>query len=231
MDRIALITGANRGIGLETGKQLLEKGWTVIFTARNMAEGRPLVNEMRETHKTAWFVQLNVDEQESIDYMAEYVMKEHGKLDVLINNAGVFLDENRSTLNVDIEDLRRTMETNVYGPLLVTRALLPVLKRSDDPRVINVSSEMGQLSGMGGGSPAYRVSKAALNALTVVQSNDFAAEGVKVNTIHPGWVRTDMGGPNAPKSLEEGADTAVWLATEPEIPSGKFFYQRKEMAW
>lgn len=231
MDRIALITGASRGIGFEIGKQLLAKDWTVIFTARNMAVGRPLVNELRDTYKTAWFVQLNVDEQESIDYMAEYVMKEHGKLDVLINNAGIFLDENRSTLNVDIEDMRKTMETNVYGPLLVTRALLPALKKSDYARVINVSSEMGQLTGMGGGSPAYRISKTALNALTVVQSKDLASEGIKVNTIHPGWVRTDMGGSNAPRSLEEGADTAVWLATEPDIPTGQYFSERRVMDW
>ena len=216
-----MITGASRGIGFEIG----------IFTARNMAVGRPLVNELRDTYKTAWFVQLNVDEQESIDYMAEYVMKEHGKLDVLINNAGIFLDENRSTLNVDIEDMRKTMETNVYGPLLVTRALLPALKKSDYARVINVSSEMGQLTGMGGGSPAYRISKTALNALTVVQSKDLASEGIKVNTIHPGWVRTDMGGSNAPRSLEEGADTAVWLATEPDIPTGQYFSERRVMDW
>ncbi len=226
-----MITGASRGIGFEIGKQLLAKDWTVIFTARNMAVGRPLVNELRDTYKTAWFVQLNVDEQESIDYMAEYVMKEHGKLDVLINNAGIFLDENRSTLNVDIEDMRKTMETNVYGPLLVTRALLPALKKSDYARVINVSSEMGQLTGMGGGSPAYRISKTALNALTVVQSKDLASEGIKVNTIHPGWVRTDMGGSNAPRSLEEGADTAVWLATEPDIPTGQYFSERRVMDW
>ena len=196
-----------------------------------MAVGRPLVNDLREEYKTAWFVQLNVTEEESISYMADYVMKEHGRLDVLINNAGIFVDEGKSTSNVEIADLRKTMETNVYGPLQVTRALLPALKKSDDPRVLNLSSELGQLSTMGTGSPAYRISKTALNALTVIQANELATDGIKVNSIHPGWVQTDMGGANAPKSVAEGADTAVWLATEPKIPTGKYFSERKEMDW
>jgi len=231
MDRIALITGANRGIGLEIGKQLLLKEWTVIFSSRNMAVGRPLVNELRETYKTAWFVQLNVTEQESIKYMSEYVMEEHGRLDVLINNAGVHLDENQSFLDVDFQDVIKTMETNLYGPLLVTRALLPALKKSDDARVINISSRMGQLSGMEGNSPSYRISKTALNALTVIMSKELASDGIRVNTMCPGWVRTDMGGPGAPKSLEEGADTAIWLATEKDIPTGQYISERKEIAW
>jgi len=231
MNRIALITGANRGIGLEIGKQLLLKEWTVIFSSRNMAVGRPLVNELRETYKTAWFVQLNVTEQESINYMSEYVMEEHGRLDVLINNAGVHLDENQSFLEVDFKDVRTTMETNLYGPLLVTRALLPALRKSDDARIINISSRMGQLSGMEGNSPAYRMSKTALNALTVIMSKELASDGIRVNTMCPGWVRTDMGGPGAPKSLEEGADTAIWLATEKDIPTGQYISERKEIAW
>jgi NAD(P)-dependent dehydrogenase (short-subunit alcohol dehydrogenase family) len=231
MDRIALITGTNRGIGLEIGKQLLKLEWTVIFTARNMAVGRPIVNELRETYKSAWFVQLNVDEEESINYLADYVLKEFGRVDVLINNAGVLLDEGKSLSTLDISDLQKTMETNVYGPLQVTRALQPALKKGSDARVINISSLMGQLSTMGKDMPAYRISKTALNALTVIQAQELAGDKIKVNTMHPGWVRTDMGGSNATKSIEEGADTAVWLATENEIPTGKFFSERKEIEW
>jgi NAD(P)-dependent dehydrogenase (short-subunit alcohol dehydrogenase family) len=231
MDRIALITGANRGIGLEIGKQLLSRGFTVIFTARNMHVGRPIVNELREEYKTAWFHQLDVTYEHSIKDLIAYVMEEHGRLDVLINNAGVLLDENQSTTEVDIKDVRKTMETNVYGPLLVTRALLPALKKSSDARVINVSSTMGQFASMGAGSPAYRISKAALNALSVIQSEELAADRIRVNTIHPGWVRTDMGGPSASRSIEEGADTAVWLATEKDIPTGKYISERKEIDW
>jgi NAD(P)-dependent dehydrogenase (short-subunit alcohol dehydrogenase family) len=231
MDKIALVTGTSRGIGLEIGKQLLSHGLTVIFTARNMQIGRPIVNGLRKKYKTAWFHQLDVTDAGGIRDLADYVMEEHGRLDVLINNAGIHLDEHRSTLDVDLEDVRKTMETNLYGPMMLTRALLPALRKSPDPRVINISSTMGQLSGMGGGSPAYRMSKAALNALSIVQSHDLTRYGIRVNTIHPGWVRTDMGGRNAPRSLEEGADTAVWLATEPQIPNGKFIYDRKEIDW
>jgi NAD(P)-dependent dehydrogenase (short-subunit alcohol dehydrogenase family) len=231
MGKIALITGASRGIGLEIGKQLLSRGWTVIFTARNMQIGRPMVNELRKQSKTAWFHQLDVIDAKGIQDLVDYVMEEHGMLDVLVNNAGIYLDENRTTLDVDIEDMRKTMETNVYGPLMLTRALLPALKKSDDARVINISSTMGQLNGMGGGSPAYRISKAALNALSIIQSHDLSSHGIKVNSIHPGWTRTDMGGANAPKSLREGTDTAVWLATEPDIPTRKYFCERKEIDW
>ena len=231
MDRIALITGTSRGLGLEIGKQLLAKGLTVIFTARNMQVGRPIVNELRKQYKSAWFHQLDVTDPGGMQDLLEYVMEEHGRLDVLINNAGVYLDEHRSSLDVDLEDVRNTMETNVYGPMLLTRTLLPALRKSKDPRVINISSTMGQLSGMGGGSPAYRMSKAALNALTLVQSRDLASAGIRVNTMHPGWVRTDMGGRHAPRSIEDGADTAVWLATEPKIPDGKFLYNRKAIDW
>ena len=231
MDRIALITGASRGIGLEIGKQLLRKEWTVIFSSRNMAVGRPLVNDLRETFKTAWFVQLNVTEPESIRYMSEYVLEEHGRLDALINNAGVHLDENQSFTDVELQDVMKTMQTNLYGPLLVTRALLPALRKSDDARIINISSRMGQLSRMGGNSPSYRMSKTALNALTVIMSKELASDGIRVNSMCPGWVRTDMGGPGATKSLEEGADTAIWLATEPDIPTGQYFYERKVIPW
>lgn len=231
MDKIALITGANRGIGLETGKQLLSRGWTVIFTARKIDAGKSLVEKLSETSKTAWFVGLDVTDKESIKDMADSVVKEHGRLDVLINNAGILIDEGKSILTMDLEDVRKTMETNLYGPMLVTRALLPVLRKSKGPRVLNVSSTMGQLSGMGSSSPAYRMSKTALNSLTVILSNELRGAGIRVNTIHPGWVRTDMGGRSAPKSLEEGADTIVWLATEPDIPTGRFFTNRKEIAW
>lgn len=231
MDRIALITGANRGIGLEIGKQLLAREWTVVFTSRNMGIGRPLVNKLREAYKTAWYVQLDVTEQDSIAYMAKYVLKEFGRLDVLFNNADIMMDKKQSALEVNTGDITKSMETNVYGPLLVTRALVPALKKSRDARVINLTSQMGQLSRMGGGSAAYRISKTALNALTVILSKELAGDGISVNTMCPGWVRTDMGSPAASLSPEEGADTAVWLATEPGLPSGKFYAKRKIMDW
>jgi NAD(P)-dependent dehydrogenase (short-subunit alcohol dehydrogenase family) len=231
MDKIALISGANRGIGLEIGKQLLKIGWSVVFTARNMQEGRPLVNKIREEWKTAWFHQLDVIDEQSVSDVADYVKDTFGSLDVLINNAGIMIEENHRAMDLELEDLHKTMATNFYGPLMLTRTMVPLLKDSKDARVINVSSRMGQLSGMGGGYAAYRISKTALNALTVVMAKELFEEGIRINTICPGWVRTDMGGPNANKSLQEGADTAVWLATADEIEDGKFYAERQIIPW
>ena len=231
MDKIVLISGASRGIGLETGKQLLELGWNVVFTARNMHEGRPLVNKLRKKWKSAWFHQLDVTDEQSISDVAEYVEDTCGRLDVLINNAGIMIEENHKIMDVELEDLHKTMATNLYGPLMLTRTMLPFFKDSKDARVINVSSRMGQLSGMEGGHAAYRISKTALNALTVVMAKELEDEGIRVNTICPGWIRTDMGGPNANKSIEEGADTIVWLATADKIESGKFYADRKVIPW
>jgi NAD(P)-dependent dehydrogenase (short-subunit alcohol dehydrogenase family) len=231
MDKIAVISGANRGIGLEIGKQLLEIGWNVVFTARNMAEGRPLVNKLREVWKSAWYHQLDVTDEQSISDLAEYVEDTCGRLDVLINNAGIMIEENHRAMDMELDDLHKTMATNFYGPLMLTRTMVPYFKDSKDARVINVSSRMGQLSGMGGGHAAYRISKAALNALTVIMARELEGEGIRVNTMCPGWVRTDLGGPNTEKSVEEGADTAVWLATANNIENGKFYADRKVIPW
>jgi len=231
MDKIALISGANRGLGLEIGKQLLEIGWNVVFTARNMHEGRPLVNKLRETWKTAWYHQLDVTDEQSIIDVADYVEDTCGRLDVLINNAGIMIEENHRAMDMELEDLHKTMATNFYGPLMLTRTMVPSFKESKDARVINISSRMGQLSGMGGGHAAYRISKAALNALTVVLARELEGKGIKVNTMCPGRVCTDMGGPNAEKSIKEGADTAVWLATADKIENGKFYADRKVIPW
>lgn len=231
MDKIALVSGANRGIGLEIGKQLLETGWNVVFTARNMLEGRPLVNKLRKEWKTAWFHQLDVTDEQSIIDVIDYVEDTCGRLDVLINNAGIMMEDKHRAMDMELEDLHKTMATNFYGPLMLTRTMVPLLKESKDARVVNVSSRMGQLSGMGGGHAAYRISKTALNALTVIMAKELLEDGIRVNTMCPGWVRTDMGGPNANKSLKEGADTAVWLSSAENIETGKFYADRKVIPW
>jgi len=231
MSKVALITGANRGIGLETGKQLLKRDFSVVFTMRNMATGRPIVDEIRQAYKKAWFHQLDVTEEQSIADLARYINESHDHIDVLLNNAAILKDENHASVLTSLQDMRETMETNLYGPLMVTRALIPFLKKSDDSRVINLSSTMGQLSSMGAGYAAYRISKTALNSLTLIQSKELAREGIKVNSMCPGWVRTDMGGSNAERPVEKGAETAVWLSTEGKIPTGKFFKDKKEIPW
>ncbi len=231
MDKVVLITGANRGIGLEIGKQLLAKDFTVVFTMRNMAIGRPIVNDIRKDYKKAWFHQLDVSEEQSIADVVTYIDEACERIDVLINNAAILHDQNHASVQVSLPEIREIMETNLYGPMMVTRAMIPFLKKSEDPRVINISSTMGQLSTMGAGYAAYRISKTALNALTVIQSKELARDGIKVNSMCPGWVKTKMGGPSATRSLEEGAETAIWLATSGNIPSGKFFKDRKEIPW
>lgn len=231
MNKIAVITGSSRGIGLEIGKQLLTMNFEVIFTMRNMATGRPIVNELRKEYKNAWFHQMDVTEERSIADAVSYITGDFNKVDVLVNNAAIFIDENLKSTQVSIPDIRKTMETNFYGPLVITRAMIPLLNKSDDPRIINLSSSMGQLSVMGGGGAAYRISKAALNALTIIQSDEFTGDGIKVNSVDPGWVKTDMGGPGANRSLEKGAETAVWLATEAKIPNGKFIKDKKVIEW
>ena len=231
MDKVVLITGANRGIGLEIGQQLLAKDLTVVFTMRNMAIGRPIVDDIRKEYKKAWFHQLDVSEEQSIADVVTYFKEICERLDVLINNAAILHDQNHASVQVSLPDMRETMETNLYGPMMVTRAVIPFLKKSDDPRVINISSTMGQLSTMGAGYGAYRISKTALNALTVIQSKELARDGIKVNSMCPGWVKTEMGGPSATRSLKEGAETAVWLTSSGNIPSGKFFKDRKEIPW
>jgi NAD(P)-dependent dehydrogenase (short-subunit alcohol dehydrogenase family) len=231
MDKIALVTGTNRGIGLEICRQLASRGITVIMTARNMQAGRPLVNELRKQWKHVWFHQLDVQDEKSIQDMHQYMDISYGKLDILVNNAGVFLDDGKSALDLDMDTLRSTMETNLYGPIRLIQVMMPLLKKSEDARVINLSSTMGQFAELGQRSAAYRISKAALNAVTVIFSAELSADNIKVNSVHPGWVKTDMGGPGATRSVEEGADSVVWLATADKIPNAKFIYDRKIIEW
>lgn len=148
----------------------------------------------------------------------------------LLRKAGV-LEKNQSAENVPMEAVKTVMETNFYGAFRMMQAFIPLLQKSPDGRIINISSGMGELQNLNGTYPAYSLSKAALNALTVMFSRELAEKGISVNAMCPGWVRTDMGGPDAPRSVAEGADTAVWLATEPAVPTGKFFRDRKEVNW
>ena len=172
-------------------------------------------------------VQLDVTDEASVDAARERVEAEEGRLDVLVNNAGVY-GTHRGIADFDLEDAQRTVETNAFGALRLSQAMIPLLRRSDDARVVNVSSGAGQLSDMNGGSIGYRMSKTALNAITRVLSEE---EDFRVNSICPGWVATDMGGSGAPKTVEEGADTAVWLATDPDVGSGGFYRDRKPIPW
>jgi NAD(P)-dependent dehydrogenase (short-subunit alcohol dehydrogenase family) len=227
----ALITGANKGIGHEVARQLGSKGFHVFIGARNSEKGRKATEALSKGGVMATFVPLDVSDARSIANAVHIVADATDHLDVLVNNAGVVLEADNSITQLDAETIMKTFETNTLGPLLLTQAFLPLLSRSKAPRVINVSSGAGQLSdGMETWAPAYCLSKTALNAVTGL----FAAAlpNVAINSVCPGWVRTDMGGPNATRSLEEGADTIVWLATEaPASVTAKFLRDRKPIAW
>jgi NAD(P)-dependent dehydrogenase (short-subunit alcohol dehydrogenase family) len=225
-DGIALVTGANRGIGREAAHQLAAGGYKVLLSARNGIQAQDAEAEVRQsTGGTVMPLTLDVSVPSSIARAADQVTADPGRLDVLVNNAGVGLDFGVSGLTPDFDKIQRTLDTNFFGAYRLTIALLPLLRASAHPRIVNVSSGMGGVAEMGGWSPGYRVSKASLNATTRILSTELASEGFKVNSACPGFVNTDMGGPmGAQKPVEEGAAGIVWLATLPDDgPTGGFF--------
>ena len=229
--KTALITGANKGIGYEVARQLAAKGFHVFVGGRNAKAGRKAAEEIAKKCGKATFLEIDVADNDSVTKAVREFSNSEEHLDVLVNNAGIVADGDEAILEVSDDLLRQTWETNTLGALRVTRAFAPLLRKGKTPRVINVSSGSGQLSdGADGWAPAYSISKTALNGVT----SQLAAALPKfaVNSVCPGWVRTDMGGENASRSVEEGADTIVWLASEaPQDLTGKFLRDRKEIPW
>ena len=227
----AFITGANKGIGNEVARQLAAKGFHVFVGARNVKAGRKAAEEIVKQGGKATFLEIDVADNDSVTTAAREFSNIEDHLDVLVNNAGIIVDGDDAILKISDELLRETLETNTLGALRVTRAFAPLLRKSKAPRVINVSSGGGQLTGGADGwAPAYCISKTALNGVTVQLAA--ALPNFAVNSVCPGWVRTEMGGENASRSVEEGADTIVWLASEaPQDLTGKFLRDRKEIPW
>jgi NAD(P)-dependent dehydrogenase (short-subunit alcohol dehydrogenase family) len=230
--QIALVTGANRGIGFEACRQLAQRGVQVILTSRDVAKGQAAVDRLAAEGLTAIYHQLDVSDPESIARIRDFVEKSFGRLDILVNNAAIYIDERHSLLALDYDILRATMETNTYGPLLLTQAFAPLMRRHGYGRIVNLSSGIGELSDLGSSWPAYRLSKIMLNIQTRIFAGELEGSNILINAMCPGWVRTDMGGPDAELSVEQGADTAVWLALLPDDgPQGGYFRNRQRLDW
>lgn len=226
--RVALVTGANRGIGREVVRQLAEKGYRTILTARDPSKGETAASELGVE-----FRRLDVADAASIEELADGVRQDPGRLDVLVNNAGAGFDFGTAGTEADFDKIEASLQTNTLGPWRLTLALLPLLKESDAARIVNVSSGMGGVNEMGGWSPGYRMSKAGLNVMTRVLAAELADASLKINSACPGFVATDMGGPmGAKKPVEDGAAGIVWLATLPDDgPTGGFFRDGEPIAF
>jgi NAD(P)-dependent dehydrogenase (short-subunit alcohol dehydrogenase family) len=239
--RIALITGANKGIGFETARQLGKQGVNILLGARDEKKGKAAAEELRKEGIAAHGMVIDVNDNESIKRTASLVEREHGRLDILINNAGVLLhSDDKSAGNQPLDVWRTTFETNLFGLIATTQAFLPLLRKSDAGRIVNLSSVLGSMTYhstpgspiYGYHVPAYNVSKAAVNAFTVQLAYELKDTKIKVNAAHPGWVKTDLGGEGAPMEIVDGAKTSVALATIGEDgPSGAFIHTGQTLPW
>ena len=228
---IIVVTGGNRGIGFEVCRQLAGRGAQVILTARQPQAGEKAVKQLAAEKLTAQFQPLNVTDPASAAALRYHLQRTFGRLDVLINNAGIYPKEDGPGLEVSLATVRNTLETNTLAPLHLAQTMTPLLKRSGAARIINVSSGMGALSDMQGGYAAYRLSKTALNAVTAILAAELRGV-VAVNSVCPGWVRTDMGGANAEREVPQGASGIVWLALEaPQDFTGHFTRDGKVITW
>lgn len=229
-EKTIVVTGANRGIGFEAAKELAASGHTVILTARDEVKGKAAADILEGDIIVH---QLDVTDEQSIRRFAAFVESEPFNVDVLINNAGTSFDKHDedaagNPLYTSVDKLRKTLEVNLIGAYALTRALFPFITRDQRADIINVSSGMGALTDMGTGSPAYRISKAALNALTVFLNAELSVNTqIHINSVCPGWVRTALGGPNAARGLEEGVQGILWIVNEEPELSGKFIRDRR----
>ena len=238
--RVALVTGANRGIGFAIAGRLAHAGLTVIMGCRNESRGSAACERLTGQGLDAHFILLDVTDATTVQSAVARTADRFGRLDVLVNNAGIMIDSHTGILELDRVLLQNTLETNAYGPLLLSQACIPVMRRHAYGRIVNLSSTLGSLTDTVNpdsslaevGSPAYRMSKTLLNAITALLARELRGSNILVNSVCPGWVRTDLGGPRAPLSADQAAATPVWLATLPDDgPTGGFFREHQPIPW
>ncbi|MEU8074913.1 SDR family NAD(P)-dependent oxidoreductase [Catellatospora citrea] len=231
--RIVVVTGANRGIGRELVRQLYARGDTAVLGSRDLAKGRDAADEITATAGSGQVVALRMDvtDPSALRAAAAELGERFGRVDVLINNAAILYDTWQKPATADLDVVRSALETNLFGAWQTTQALLPLLRSARSPRVVNVSSESGSLTSMGDATPAYSISKAALNALTRQLAAELATDGILVNSVCPGWIATDMGGPGGGPAAD-GAASVLWAADLPDDgPTGGFFRHGKPLPW
>lgn len=238
--RVALVTGANRGIGFEIAGQLALKGLTVIIGARDEQEGVGAQKQLVDKGLDVHFNQLDVADTISIMAAISRIEDTFRRLDILVNNAGIMIDAETGILELPMTLLQNTLDTNAFGPLLLSQGCVPIMKKHQYGRIVNISSTLGALTDIVNPesdhielrSPAYRLSKTVLNGITALLAKELRDTNILVNAVCPGWVRTDLGGPQAPVSTEQAAETPVWLATLPDNgPTGGFFRERQPIPW
>ncbi|HEY7108133.1 MAG TPA: SDR family oxidoreductase [Nitrososphaeraceae archaeon] len=228
---VALVTGGNRGIGYATCNELLQLGCQVVLTSRNKTSGRNAVARLDAGDNVA-FHKLDVTNVEEIEELYDWIVNRYRRLDILINNAAVYLDEGISLFNLEEKTMRDTLETNFYGAFHLCRVFIPLMSKNEYGRIVNISSGYGAMNEMAGNTAAYRISKAALNALTLIMAHELKDTNIKVNAVCPSWVSTDMGGSSAPVTPEEAAKDIVHFAIIDETgPSGGFFRYKKPIPW
>lgn len=237
--RVAVVTGAARGLGLEVCRQLGRHHYRIVLTARDEARARARAQELTDEGYDVTAIELDVTADKDVQRLAGSIVESYGRVDVVVNNAGVFLDargtgrpHESSVFQASTQEIMRSFDINALGALRMCQALVPLMRENRYGRIVNVSSGMGQLCDMGGCFAGYRLSKTALNAVTRAVAAETAGDNILVNSVCPGWVRTDMGGENAERSVEEGARGIIWAATLPDCgPTGGFFRDGQPLAW
>jgi NAD(P)-dependent dehydrogenase (short-subunit alcohol dehydrogenase family) len=230
--KIALVTGANKGLGKGVVELLLEKGCKVVLTSRNQEKGLAAVHDIKRKYEDVFYCHLDIGDRSSIKSAAAYCKEKFGKLDILINNAGINYDQWHNALNADLDECRKTLEINLFGQWMMVQEFVPLLKNSISGRIVNVSSGAGSITREEPGTPGYSIAKAGLNMLTIKLGHVLKKDNILINAVCPGWVKTEMGGSQAPREIQEGAESIIWPAMiNNDGPTGGFFRDGKSIAW